>query len=88
VYRKHNPWLSLVALLLLALILVLACTGCRVEAEAAETGPASRYTYEVEHNGFGPSFYTITDTQTGNQYLFVRYGNGNGIGGGLTKLEE
>lgn len=26
-YRKNNAWLSLVALLLLALILVLTCTG-------------------------------------------------------------
>lgn len=33
---KYNPWLSLVALLLLALILTLTCTGCNYEAEAAE----------------------------------------------------
>lgn len=94
--RKYNPYVSLAALLLLALILVLVCTGCRAEAAtdgavvavAERTGHANRYTYEVEHNGFGPSFYTITDTWTGNQYLFVKYGNGNGVGGGLTKLEE
>lgn len=86
-YRKHNPWLSLVALLLLALLLVSVCAGCHAEAKAAETGQGNRYTYEVETNGFGPNFYTITDTWTGNQYLFVRYGNGNGVGGGLCKLE-
>lgn len=26
--RKNNPWVSLVALLALAVILVLICTGC------------------------------------------------------------
>lgn len=34
--RKHNPYVSLVALVLAAVILVLACTGCNAEAEAAE----------------------------------------------------
>ena len=33
---KYNPWLSLVAMVLLALILALTCTGCNYEAEAAE----------------------------------------------------
>lgn len=87
-YRKSNPWVSLVALLLLVLILVLTCTGCISRAEAAGTKPAKRYTYEVQNNGFGPDFYTITDTQTGNQYLFVCTGTTNGKAGGLTKLEE
>ena len=35
---KYNPWVSLVALLLLATILVLVCTGCASETEAAERG--------------------------------------------------
>lgn len=34
-YRKHNPYVALVALLLLAVILAYACTGCAVQAEAA-----------------------------------------------------
>lgn len=33
---KNNPWVSMVALLLLAAILVLVCTGCAPETEAAE----------------------------------------------------
>lgn len=33
---KYNPWVSMVALLLLATILVLVCTGCVPETEAAE----------------------------------------------------
>ena len=84
-YHKNNPWVSLVALLLLALILVLTCTGCR--AEAAEIEPANRYTYEVESHPWGPTFYTITDTQTGNQYLYVYHGTSQGKAGGLCKLE-
>lgn len=88
--RKYNPFVSLVAMVLLALILVLTCTGCTSRAEAAEIEPepAKRYTYEVQENIFGPAFYTITDTQTGNQYLFVHIGNSQGKAGGLTKLEE
>lgn len=35
--RKHNPWVSLTALLLLAVILVMACTGCgAAEGEAQD----------------------------------------------------
>lgn len=34
--RKHNPMLSLVALLLAAIILVLTCAGCGIDTEAAE----------------------------------------------------
>ena len=70
--RKHNPMLSLVALLLAALILVLICAGCGVPTAAAEneTEPAARFIYE--YAGAGPNvgmLYTITDTETGVQYL-------------------
>lgn len=34
--RKFNPWVSLAALILLAVILVTICAGCGVSAEAAE----------------------------------------------------
>lgn len=82
--RKNNPWLSLAALLLLALILVLTCTGCTGKESAA---PSKRFTYERERIGAtvrGIVYAAvITDTETGQQYLFVDHGTC----GGLTKLE-
>lgn len=75
--HKYNPMLSLVALVLLALILVLSCTGCAVEAAAAETEPARRFTSEYTGN-----YCTIiTDNETGVQYLAYN-------GHGLCKLED
>lgn len=80
--RKKNPYVSLVAVLLLALILVLTCTGCR--AEAAETKPAPRFSVEDAGNGCE----IITDTETGVQYLYYfRSYNGYKGGSGLCKLE-
>lgn len=79
--RKYNPFVSLVALLLAAVILVLTCTGCTVRAswDDAETNTAPRFTYEyVDHR-----CTIITDNQTGVQYLYYA----SGYGGGLTKLE-
>ena len=82
--HKNNPWVSLVALLLLVLILVLTCTGCRIEAEAAETKPAPRFTVENAGNGCK----IITDTVTGVQYLYYRHRyNRYQSGSGLCKLE-
>lgn len=88
-YRKHNPWVSLVALLLLALVLALTCTGCTLEvsesgkrwitAEAEETKPAPRFT--EEHHTL--NLAVITDNQTGVQYLAYK----SAYGMGLTKLE-
>lgn len=78
---KHNPWLSMVALLLLAAILVLTCTGCTTEAAAATE---TRFT--AEHAGYHRdvgNLYIITDTETGAQYLLADVPNG----AGLTKLE-
>lgn len=77
--HKNNPWVSLVALLLAALILVLTCTGC-TEASAAQNGR-----FIVEFGGYaeGLNIYVLTDITTGQQYLFV-----DGVQcGGLTKLE-
>lgn len=69
--RKYNPWVSLVALLLAAIILVLTCTGCcAVAAAENETEPAARFIYE--RAGDGPNvgtLYIVTDTETGVQYL-------------------
>jgi hypothetical protein len=75
-YRKSNPWVSLAALLLLALVLVFVCTGCTSRAEAAETKPAPRFTVEYLPNGLR----LITDTETGVQYLaYSEYHTGIGM---------
>lgn len=84
-YHKNNPWLSLVALLIMALILVFTCTGC-TDAEAAEmeTEPAPRFTQEIHQISAGEYAHIITDTETGVKYLFV-----DGYkAGGLCKLED
>lgn len=78
---KYNPWVSVVAALLLIAILVLTCTGCVTEAKAATT---SRFTAEHAGHlqGVG-NMYIITDTETGAQYLLADVPNG----AGMTKLE-
>lgn len=76
--RKHNPLVSLAALLLLVTILVLACTGCTCdgcyicEAEAAEAPTEDRFTCERVCSTSGPICYIITDTYTGVQYLYCQ----------------
>ncbi len=64
--HKNNPWLSLVAMLLMALIVVITCTGCAPEVEAAggsqpraviteptETAEPSQYErFEVQYAGW------------------------------------
>lgn len=85
---KNNPWVSMVALLLLAVILVLTCAGCAADTVAAaetEPTPASRFAVECAGEGFPyiSGFYIITDNQTGVQYLFVDKVDGSG----LVKLE-
>ena len=78
---KNNPWVSIVALVLLAAILVLVCTGCAAEAEE---DARSRFTVEFARNFNGTDqLYIITDTETGVQYLLADVYNG----AGLTKLE-
>lgn len=80
-YQKNNPWLSLVALLIMALIIVLNLTGC---TEASAETPA-RFTVEYAGN----SCEIITDNETGVQYLFYSYGTThNNRAGGLCKLED
>ena len=82
---KYNPWLSLVAMVLLAIILTLTCTGCHVQEDAnelepvAETEAPPRFTYEHARKGC----IIITDHQTGVQYLYY----GSGYGGGLCVLQ-
>lgn len=70
--HKYNPMLSLVALVLLALILVLSCTGCTVEAAAATD---CRFTSER----FTGGYLIITDNETGVQYLYVDDYNAGGL---------
>ena len=75
--RKHNPWVSLVALLLLVTLLVAICTGCGpVEAEAEE--PA-RFAFDDAGRTFELWAYVITDTETGVQYLYVDGADGGGL---------
>lgn len=77
--RKHNPTLSLVALLLAAIILVLTCTGCGVPTAAAEneTKPAPWFVCETADNFLGLGIlYIVTDTETGVQYLAWWKSNG------------
>lgn len=69
--RKHNPFVSLVALLLAAVILVLTCAGC-AQAAATETEDHPGPRFACEWAGVGPAMetlYIITDTETGREYL-------------------
>ena len=78
---KYNPWVSMVAALLLAVILALACAGCTTNTKAAAP---SRFTAEyVGSADSATKIYIITDTETGVQYLLADLPNGIG----LTKLE-
>lgn len=97
--RKHNPLLSLVALLLLAAILALTCIGCeeaRAETHTTAADPTAEPTATPEPKA-GEEFtvslkrwdihgyiYVITDETTGVRYLAFTHDNGVG----LTKLEE
>ena len=80
--RKHNPFVSLVALLLAAIILVLTCTGCSTEMTVHKN--SGRFTTVRYFNPDAPDCYIITDNETGVQYLFVD----TSYGSGLCKLED
>lgn len=73
---KHNPWLSMVAALLLAAILALTCTGCRKEPASPD-----RFTEEIicKDRIRDKYAYIITDAETGRQYLLYRRGNCSGM---------
>lgn len=79
--RKYNPWLSLVALLLLALILTLTCTGCTARASWGNTEDDTPPRFSVEYAGV--NIRIITDNETGVQYIAYLFNSGCG----LTKLE-
>jgi uncharacterized protein YceK len=63
--RKHNPFVALLALFLLALIVTWICNGCSVESDIEETDPTTRFTVEYAGN----QLRIVTDTETGVQYL-------------------
>lgn len=75
-YRKNNPWVALVAALLLAIILVFVCTGCAVQARAAAPDRFS-IEYGGDHNGLYA--WVLTDNTTGQEYLFVKDGDASGL---------
>lgn len=85
--RKHNPWVSLVALLLLVTLLVTVCVGCGAKEadklQAAEAEETERFAVEVVDSGPGVFTYILTDKETAVQYLYA----GSGYGGGLTVLQ-
>ncbi len=80
--RKANPWVSLAAIALLAVILVAVCSGCE-PVEAAEVTYYNRF--EVSHFEMidARMIRIITDTKTGVQYLLI----GGSQGYGLTVLQ-
>lgn len=80
--RKGNPWVSLAALTLLAIILVTVCSGCK-PVEASEVTYYNRF--EVSHWEMIDSriIRIIEDTETGVQYLLI----GTSQGVGLTVLQ-
>lgn len=51
--RKSNPWVSLIALLILAVVLVTVCTGCAT----------TKKDYGMESDA--PHFMTVVDSTTG-----------------------
>ena len=77
---KHNPWVSLLAALVLTIIIVFFCTN---SGNAAEMEPPSRMHIEYDGTWYGVSFLIITDKETSAQYLFCDGVNGSG----LMKLE-
>lgn len=83
--RKANPWVSLAAMALLAVILVTVLCGCEpVEASAEEP---NRFTVTHEDRAGGWVIRIFTDTETGAQYLLVGDSTGYGLGYGLTVLQ-
>ena len=80
--RKHNPYVALVALMLIAIITVWICAGCHAETEDTEQN--QRFTVET-HSVAGHVLQIITDNENGVQYLFYSYRNTDA--GGITKLE-
>ena len=92
--RKHNPMVSLAALVLLAMILAPVCIGCAPtestetpapmeptetqETTETDTATLARFTIEMQIKFYG-TLYVITDKETGIQYLAFETSNGVGM---------
>jgi hypothetical protein len=79
---------KLIAMILLV-AMVLTCVGCTVASEEiTETTTKTEPDFTVERanadTAMSAGIYIITDTKTGDRYMFVKAG----YGGGLTKMEE
>lgn len=61
--------------------LALALTGC--VKEGAQSSYGERFSTRFFGQDFNTAIYVITDTQTGQEYLFVK----NGYGGGLAPMQ-
>lgn len=83
--RKANPFVSLIALVLMAAILLAVLCNC----EPAETSAAEPARFKLTHkeNTGGWIIRIFTDTETGAQYLLVGDSTGYGEGYGLTVLQ-
>jgi len=66
--HKHNPFLSLAALLVLAVLLAFL-VGCCGNAEAADA--ECRFTFDDDYSNLENQAIIITDTKTGEQYLYI-----------------
>ena len=78
--RKHNPMVSLAALVLLGVILALACAGCKAEDPAAMEPKETMPRFAIEEQFLSPGWlYIITDTETGVQYLAIHKSQGIGL---------
>lgn len=61
--------------------LALALTGC--VKEGAQSSYGERFSARFFGQDFNTAIYVITDTQTGQEYLFVK----SGYGGGLAPMQ-
>ena len=79
--RTHNATVALVALVLLAAIMVLVCSGCTADDRVNTHKNSDRFTVErYYYNEAGmPDCYIITDTETGVQYLACHLSRGMGL---------
>lgn len=57
--------------------LVLALTGC--VKEGAQSSCGERFSMQRHGNNISTAIYVITDTQTGQEYLFVKRGYAGGL---------
>ena len=78
--RKHNPLVSVVALLLLAVILVLVCAVSAGCAATDQEDHSDRITFTDAGSGSNAKYaYILTDTETGVQYLLVKTPTGTAL---------